>query len=270
MGSCFATISNKELLPISSEKIKYTVSNCLISLSEDIVDTIMEYVPIYDNVLRKIKHANLQDNYLIFGHHKALEFQALNKEYTQFQRNKKQLDNTNHNVTREYKIVVHGSNGCGKSSLTIQLVVSKFIGDVMPDWNIDSDDSYRFTTIINSKIVLLDILDLSGYDCPIRDSWIRVGLIHLLCFDINDMESWNNIERIRSMLMSYEDNKIFVLVSTKCDLKTTNQSVSHHQIIEKAKEWNCPYIETSAKRNKNVSFAFHHAVCEYMYQHDTN
>jgi len=55
----------------------------------------------------------------------------------------------------EYKIVVVGSGGVGKSALTIQLVQNHFIDEYDPT----IEDSYRRQVAVDGDICLLDILD---------------------------------------------------------------------------------------------------------------
>jgi len=60
----------------------------------------------------------------------------------------------------EYKIVVVGSGGVGKSALTVQLVQNHFIDDYDPT----IEDSYRRQVAIDGDICLLDILDTAGQE----------------------------------------------------------------------------------------------------------
>ena len=45
-----------------------------------------------------------------------------------------------------------------------------------------------------------------------------------------------------------------------------NELVDPSVVIEKAKEWKMPYIETSAKDDRNVHFLFRVAVYEYWWK----
>jgi len=55
----------------------------------------------------------------------------------------------------EYKIVVLGGGGVGKSALTIRLVTDNFLDEYDPT----IEDSYRKQVLIDDRPALLDILD---------------------------------------------------------------------------------------------------------------
>ena len=55
----------------------------------------------------------------------------------------------------EYKLVVVGAGGVGKSALTIQLIQNHFVDEYDPT----IEDSYRKQVVIDGETCLLDILD---------------------------------------------------------------------------------------------------------------
>lgn len=61
----------------------------------------------------------------------------------------------------EYKLVVVGSGGVGKSALTIQLIQNHFVDEYDPT----IEDSYRKQVVIDGETCLLDILDTAGKLC---------------------------------------------------------------------------------------------------------
>ncbi|CAH8519635.1 unnamed protein product [Schistosoma mattheei] len=60
----------------------------------------------------------------------------------------------------EYKLVVVGAGGVGKSALTIQLIQNHFVEEYDPT----IEDSYRKQMVIDGEICLLDILDTAGQE----------------------------------------------------------------------------------------------------------
>lgn len=65
---------------------------------------------------------------------------------------------------REYKLVVVGGGGVGKSALTIQFIQSHFVDEYDPT----IEDSYRKQCVIDEEVALLDVLDTAGqeeYSC---------------------------------------------------------------------------------------------------------
>ncbi|KAJ8298711.1 hypothetical protein KUTeg_022771 [Tegillarca granosa] len=60
----------------------------------------------------------------------------------------------------EYKLVVVGAGGVGKSALTIQLIQNHFVEEYDPT----IEDSYRKQVVIDGETCLLDILDTAGQE----------------------------------------------------------------------------------------------------------
>ena len=60
----------------------------------------------------------------------------------------------------EYKLVVVGGGGVGKSALTIQLIQNHFVDEYDPT----IEDSYRKQVTIDEETCLLDILDTAGQE----------------------------------------------------------------------------------------------------------
>lgn len=81
--------------------------------------------------------------------------------------------------------------------------------------------------------------------------WIGQGFI--LVYSITSHLSLERIQRIRTQILQIKerDNVPSVLVGNKCDL-TSDREVSTEEGMNLAKNWNCPFLETSAKVGINV------------------
>eukprot|EP00800_Vazella_pourtalesii_P022160 TRINITY_DN854_c0_g1_i2.p1 TRINITY_DN854_c0_g1~~TRINITY_DN854_c0_g1_i2.p1 ORF type:complete len:117 (-),score=29.64 TRINITY_DN854_c0_g1_i2:491-841(-) len=77
------------------------------------------------------------------------------------------------NQTREYKLVVVGGGGVGKSALTIQFIQSQFVEDYDPT----IEDSYRKNGVIDDEVAILDILDTAGQEefSAMREQYMHHG-----------------------------------------------------------------------------------------------
>lgn len=64
---------------------------------------------------------------------------------------------------REYKIVVLGSGGVGKSALTVQFVQGIFVEKYDPT----IEDSYRKQVEVDGQQCMLEILDTAGTVCTL-------------------------------------------------------------------------------------------------------
>eukprot|EP01129_Flabellula_baltica_P006493 TRINITY_DN2435_c0_g1_i3.p1 TRINITY_DN2435_c0_g1~~TRINITY_DN2435_c0_g1_i3.p1 ORF type:complete len:188 (+),score=33.67 TRINITY_DN2435_c0_g1_i3:66-629(+) len=156
---------------------------------------------------------------------------------------------------REYKLIVVGTNGVGKSALTIQFIMNKFI----PDYDPTIEDSYRKQTAINGETCILDILDTAFQEeySAMRDRYLRTGEGFILVYDITSQESLDGLAAFNDQVISVKDDEDVprVLVGNKCDLEH-ERKVPFHVGQATAKEWGVSFVETSAKEGKNVDNVF--------------
>eukprot|EP01130_Rhizamoeba_saxonica_P019136 TRINITY_DN980_c2_g3_i1.p1 TRINITY_DN980_c2_g3~~TRINITY_DN980_c2_g3_i1.p1 ORF type:complete len:184 (+),score=35.48 TRINITY_DN980_c2_g3_i1:358-909(+) len=157
----------------------------------------------------------------------------------------------------EYKLIVSGAEGVGKSALTIQLIENRFVECYDPT----IEDSYRKQVTIDNKECLLDILDTAGQEeyssFHMRDRYIRTGQGFLLVYSIASRSSFDRIDQFYDKIVKVHDGdeKPMVLIGNKCDLDH-DRKVSVDEAMEKATLWNCPMLETSAKARINVEEGF--------------
>jgi GTPase KRas protein len=160
----------------------------------------------------------------------------------------------------EYKIVVVGAGGVGKSALTIQLIQNHFVDEYDPT----IEDSYRKQVVIDGETCLLDILDTAGQEeySAMRDQYMRTGEGFLLVFAVNNAKSFEDIAMYREQIRRVKDSDDvpMVLVGNKCDLQM--RSVDQTTVLETAQNYNIPTIETSAKTRMGVDDAFYTLVRE--------
>ncbi|GBB97044.1 hypothetical protein RclHR1_02900007 [Rhizophagus clarus] len=162
---------------------------------------------------------------------------------------------------REYKLVVVGGGGVGKSALTIQFIQSHFVDEYDPT----IEDSYRKQCVIDDEVALLDVLDTAGQEeySAMREQYMRTGEGFLLVYSIVSRNSFEEISTFHQQILRVKDKDYFpiIVVANKCDLEMERQ-VSGHEGRELAKQFNCRFIETSAKQRVNVDEAFYNLVRE--------
>uniref|UniRef100_A0A6I8Q5C6 small monomeric GTPase n=3 Tax=Tetrapoda TaxID=32523 RepID=A0A6I8Q5C6_XENTR len=160
----------------------------------------------------------------------------------------------------EYKLVVVGAGGVGKSALTIQLIQNHFVDEYDPT----IEDSYRKQVVIDGETCLLDILDTAGQEeySAMRDQYMRTGEGFLCVFAINNTKSFEDIHQYREQIKRVKDSDDvpMVLVGNKCDLPA--RTVETRQAQDLARSYGIPYIETSAKTRQGVEDAFYTLVRE--------
>jgi len=156
---------------------------------------------------------------------------------------------------REYKLVVVGGGGVGKSALTIQFIQSQFVDEYDPT----IEDSYRKQCTVDEEVAMLDVLDTAGQEeySAMREQYMRTGEGFLLVYSITSRLSFDEITTFQQQILRVKDKDYFpiILVGNKSDLEGHRQ-VSYEEGQNLAKSFNCPFLETSAKQRKNVDEAF--------------
>ncbi|CDH52221.1 ras-like protein [Lichtheimia corymbifera JMRC:FSU:9682] len=162
---------------------------------------------------------------------------------------------------REYKIVIVGGGGVGKSALTIQFIQSHFVDEYDPT----IEDSYRKQCMIDDEMALLDVLDTAGQEeySAMREQYMRNGEGFILVYSVTSRLSFDEISTFYQQVCRVKDRDHFpmVLVGNKCDLESERQ-VSRLEGHDLARQFRCPFAETSAKMRINVDETFHNVVRE--------
>eukprot|EP00695_Tsukubamonas_globosa_P003093 TRINITY_DN468_c0_g1_i1.p2 TRINITY_DN468_c0_g1~~TRINITY_DN468_c0_g1_i1.p2 ORF type:complete len:186 (-),score=62.75 TRINITY_DN468_c0_g1_i1:57-614(-) len=164
-------------------------------------------------------------------------------------------------MANEYKLVVVGGGGVGKSALTIQLIQNHFVEEYDPT----IEDSYRKQVHVDNEICFLDILDTAGQEeySALRDQYMLAGQAFLLVYSITEKKSFDEISSFREQILRVKDSdKVpMVLVGNKADLPDRQVEEKDGRAI--AKSWGIPFFETSAKTRQNVEECFFEMVREY-------
>lgn len=160
---------------------------------------------------------------------------------------------------KEYKLVVLGSGGVGKSALTIRLVTDNFLEDYDPT----IEDSYRKLSVIDGDQVVLDILDTAGQEeyTTMQDQWMREGNGFLLVYSITSRSSFDDIATFKDKILRAKDvdSVPIVLVGNKCDL-VGHRQVSTGEGHALAQRWGCKFMESSAKERIRNEECFYEVV----------
>ena len=156
---------------------------------------------------------------------------------------------------REYKLVVLGSGGVGKSALTVQFVQSIFVEKYDPT----IEDSYRKQVEIDGQQCMLEILDTAGTEqfTAMRDLYMKNGQGFILVFSITSQATFNDLMELRDQILRVKDSEKvpMVLVGNKCDLED-DRVVQKDQGTKLAEQWTCSFFETSARKKINVDEVF--------------
>ncbi|MEJ1277570.1 RAP2B member of RAS oncogene family [Cricetulus griseus] len=170
---------------------------------------------------------------------------------------------------REYKVVVLGSGGVGKSALTVQFVTGSFIEKYDPT----IEDFYRKEIEVDSSPSVLEILDTAGTEqfASMRDLYIKNGQGFILVYSLVNQQSFQDIKPMRDQIIRVKryERVPMILVGNKVDLEGERE-VSYGEGKALAEEWSCPFMETSAKNKASVDELFAEIVRQMNYAAQPN
>ncbi|XDV37179.1 hypothetical protein PO909_006829 [Leuciscus waleckii] len=146
---------------------------------------------------------------------------------------------------KEYKVVVLGSGGVGKSALTVQFVTGTFIEKYDPT----IEDFYRTEQFAS-----------------MRDLYIKNGQGFILVYSLVNQQSFQDIRPMRDQIVRVKrfEKVPLILVGNKVDLESERE-VAGSDGRALAQEWGCPFIETSAKSKSMVDELFAEIVRQMNY-----
>merc|ERR1712054_516150 len=160
----------------------------------------------------------------------------------------------------DYKIVVLGSGGVGKSALTVQFVQGIFVEKYDPT----IEDSYRKPVEVDNQQYMLEILDTAGTEqfTAMRDLYMKNGQGFVLVYSIIAQSTFNDLPDLREQILRVKDcdSVPMVLVGNKCDLQD-QRVITQEQGEQLARKFNnCTFLESSAKTKVNVEAIFHDLI----------
>uniref|UniRef100_A0A7E4V4G6 Small monomeric GTPase n=1 Tax=Panagrellus redivivus TaxID=6233 RepID=A0A7E4V4G6_PANRE len=157
------------------------------------------------------------------------------------------------------QIVVAGSGGVGKSSITIQWLQQRFLTDYDPT----IEDKYRKKVFVDGSMEAIEVIDTAGQNNYLtnRERAFRSGDGFLLVFSLTSKESlkevcdiYKNIVRLRD-----RDDLPMVLVCNKRDLIEERQ-VSDEELQKLTEELRLPLLECSAMEHEHARVAFSNII----------
>jgi len=172
---------------------------------------------------------------------------------------------------REFKVVILGPGGVGKSAITVQFISGKFVEKYDPT----VEDFYRKEIEIDGDPAILEILDTAGTEqfASMRDLYIKNGQGFVIVYSLASRQSFQDVKHIRDQIVRVKgtDRVPIVLAANKCDLAPEAREVTIEEGCALAASWNVPYMETTAKSTHIINQLFTEVVkqmnVDAMYHH---
>ncbi|ELT90109.1 hypothetical protein CAPTEDRAFT_166262 [Capitella teleta] len=157
--------------------------------------------------------------------------------------------------SNDYRVVVFGAGGVGKSSLVLRFVRGTFRESYIPT----IEDTYRQVISCNKQVCTLQITDTTGsHQFPAMQRLsISKGHAFILVFSITSRSSMEELKPIMKEILDIKgdvENIPVMLVGNKCDESAREVATAMGTAL--AKMWNIHFMETSAKTNHNVKELF--------------
>ncbi|XP_071040066.1 GTP-binding protein Di-Ras2 isoform X2 [Parasteatoda tepidariorum] len=159
--------------------------------------------------------------------------------------------------SNDYRVVVFGAGGVGKSSLVLRFVKGTFRESYIPT----IEDTYRQVISCNKNICTLQITDTTGsHQFPAMQRLnISKGHAFILVYAVTSAQSLEELRPIFEVIQEVKSGDMegipIMLVGNKCD-EAESREVQTTTGQEQAKRWSCGFMETSAKTNCNVKELF--------------
>ncbi|KAJ1521867.1 hypothetical protein ONE63_002209 [Megalurothrips usitatus] len=159
--------------------------------------------------------------------------------------------------SNDYRVVVFGAGGVGKSSLVLRFVKGTFRESYIPT----IEDTYRQVISCNKNICTLQITDTTGsHQFPAMQRLsISKGHAFILVYSCTSRQSLEELRPIWDVIKEMKGAELpnipVMLVGNKCD-ETENREVPTSEGEGESKGWGCNFMETSAKTNHNVKELF--------------
>jgi len=160
----------------------------------------------------------------------------------------------------EYRTVIVGAGGVGKSAITVRFVQGNFIEKYDPT----IEDSYRKQLDVDGVACMLDVMDTAGQEeySALRDSYMKTGQGFVLVYDVTSSTSFDLATKLRTQILRLKEDTPdipVILVGNKCDLEKVRK-VAADKGSAYATQNKMGFIEVSAKTNTNVNEIFHDLV----------
>ncbi|NXG45111.1 DIRA2 protein, partial [Psilopogon haemacephalus] len=155
----------------------------------------------------------------------------------------------------DYRVVVFGAAGVGKSSLVLRFLKGTFRETYVPT----VEDTYRQVISCDGSVCTLQITDTTGtHQFPAMQRLsIAKGHAFILVYSVTSRQSLQDLQPIFEQICRIKEDAPRVpvmLVGNKSDESQRELEASEGQAL--AGKWKCSFMETSAKTNYNVQELF--------------
>jgi len=156
----------------------------------------------------------------------------------------------------EFRTVIVGAGGVGKSAITVRFVQGNFVEKYDPT----IEDSYRKQLDVDGVACMLDVMDTAGQEeySALRDSYMKTGQGFVLVYDITSSTSFDLATKLHTQILRLKEDTPdipIMLIGNKADLEKIRK-VATEKGKAFAAQHKMGFMEASAKTNTNINEIF--------------
>ena len=157
-----------------------------------------------------------------------------------------------------FKIVICGDAGVGKTSTTLKFTDNAFMRTYIPTLGVSISEKILKVKNYNINLILWDIAGQSKFEVMRRHFYQGTEGV-ILIFDLTNRKTFESIPKwfkdLKKNVRLAKGDLVGFILGNKEDL-VSERKVSAEEAKKIAQEFNLEYIETSAKTGKNVEKSF--------------
>ena len=154
-----------------------------------------------------------------------------------------------------FKIIVCGDPGVGKTSTVLRLTNNAFMRTYVPTLGVSISERFMRLGDKPINLILWDIAGQSKFEIMRRHFYKGTDAV-IIIFDLTNRKSFESVSNWFEDIKRYENNVIGIIFGNKEDLRN-ERIISLEEALEKAESLNLEYVETSALTGKNIEDSFY-------------
>ena len=154
-----------------------------------------------------------------------------------------------------FKIVVCGDPGVGKTSTVLRLTDNAFMRTYVPTLGVSISERLMEIGDKHVNLILWDIAGQSKFELMRRHFYKGTDAV-IIIFDLTNRKSFQSVSNWVNDLRKYEEDLIGVIFGNKEDL-TDERKITNIEALNLAQALSLDYVETSALTGKNIESSFY-------------
>ena len=154
-----------------------------------------------------------------------------------------------------FKIVVCGDPGVGKTSTVLRLTDNAFMRTYVPTLGVSISERLMEIGDKHVTLILWDIAGQSKFELMRKHFYKGTDAV-ILIFDLTNRKSFESVSKWVNDIRKYEKDLVGIIFGNKEDL-LNDRKIQNDEALRIAEALNLEYAETSALTGKNIEQSFY-------------